>query len=468
MKRTTATGVVIQGKGLEWTLVRENNGNIDVAASKQQELEIEDAVLTDPEQLGTEIKRQCAELSGPVTLGLPYDQMLMRIVELPTTDPVEMNSMIGLQIDKFSPFPEDKIAVSYEVLANYEGGCRVLIVAVQKDVIEFMGTVFGTAGIKLHRIDADIMGWWRLISNHGDISDSNRHVILLLESGKGSWLIIQQGVPVLFNTASPGDDLSEEGYASEIVEELNSMILSLDVEHGAVPLNGLDIWHRNVDPENLVKCLQDEFNLKARVFSLDSLPLLSEGLARRLLNPPFVPSVGKLQGLRSVLDMVPLVWRQQEAASGVKRRLIIATGLILGVWVLSGSAFMAGFHVEKSRLKALENQMSLLREPTEEVRILQKRVKSFEQYLDRTHSGLECLREITRMLPEDVYLTSFKFRKGKNAFFRGEAISVEPIYDFKQALDKSSLFSRIDMGSTQPSKRKGATFQTFQMSCKMY
>jgi len=35
---------------------------------------------------------------------------------------------------------------------------------------------------------------------------------------------------------------------------------------------------------------------------------------------------------------------------------------------------------------------------------------------------------------------------------------------FKKSLDKSSLFKSIEMGSTQPSKRKNLTVQTFQMN----
>jgi len=87
-----------------------------------------------------------------------------------------------------------------------------------------------------------------------------------------------------------------------------------------------------------------------------------------------------------------------------------------------------------------------------------------EQYLDRKRSALECLREISQLLPADISITAFQFKKAKSITLRGEALTVNPIYDFKEALDKSSLFRKIEMGSTQPSKRKEATVQTFQMT----
>ena len=111
--------------------------------------------------------------------------------------------------------------------------------------------------------------------------------------------------------------------------------------------------------------------------------------------------------------------------------------------------------------------MAELQKPADDVRRLQRQIYSFETYLDRQRSALECLREISAVLPKDVDLTSFQFKKGKTISFRGEARDVEPIYDFKKSLDKSPLFKSIEMGSTQPSKRKDLTVQTFQMNAQL-
>jgi len=118
-------------------------------------------------------------------------------------------------------------------------------------------------------------------------------------------------------------------------------------------------------------------------------------------------------------------------------------------------------------LNRLEARLVELQKPAEDVRRLQRQIHSFETYLDRQCSALECLREISTVLPKDVDLTSFQFKKGKNISLRGEARNVEPIYDFKKSLDKSPLFNSIEMGSTQPSKRKNLTVQTFQMNVRL-
>ena len=98
---------------------------------------------------------------------------------------------------------------------------------------------------------------------------------------------------------------------------------------------------------------------------------------------------------------------------------------------------------------------------------MQNQVRSFEQYLDRSNSALECLREISQYLPKDVLLTSFQFKKGKSVGIRGEALAVNAIYDYKQALDKSRMFARVEMGSIQPGKRKTTSVHTFQMTLQL-
>jgi hypothetical protein len=97
---------------------------------------------------------------------------------------------------------------------------------------------------------------------------------------------------------------------------------------------------------------------------------------------------------------------------------------------------------------------------------MQNQARSFEQYLDRKNSALECLREVSQNLPKDVLLTSFQFKKGKSVVIRGEALAVTAIYDYKQALDKSQLFGKIDMGPVQPGKRKDTSVNTFNMTAK--
>lgn len=463
--REPVTGLRLRQNVLEWTTVREGKNGIETLAARQAILEADDTVLSDPEKLAAEIRRQCPELSGPVSLGLSSEHILLRVVDLPSTDRDEMAGMIKLQLDKFSPFPEDRMAVSHEVLQTTAGGCRVLIVAVQKEAIDFANAMCQKAGLELRRIDADVLGWWQVLADQGALpAGAGRRILLLLEEAGGILIAVQQGVPVAMKAVGSIRGLSPEEYAAEISHELNAFTLALDLEQGVVPVNGLDFWYRDLASESLAERLRGELGQEVKVCNLDTLPSPSAGVARRMLNPPFEASLTRKREAPAVVDLVPAAWRTAEDSLRVKHRLVAASILVAGLWLIAGLGFLGGFAWERHHLTALERRMAALQKPADEVRTMQRRARAFEQYLNRKRSALECLREVSQRLPADVNITAFQFKKGKSVGLRGEALTVNPIYDFKQALDKSPLFSKIDMGSTQPAKRKEATIQTFQIT----
>lgn len=469
MAKRFITGLRMRNKTLEWTTLREDKEGIKDLMSNKVALEADDAVFADPESLSAAIKQQCPELTGPATLGIASDKLLMRVVELPAVDIDEINSMIQLQVDKLSPFPDDRMVSSYEVLKKKEDACWVLIVAIQRDLVEFIGTVFQKVGLDIQRMDVEVMGWWRLLSDQKTMLDKGRQVILLLEAEGGVIIAVQDGIPVSFKAISSGEGLSEDEYAAEIVEETGALILALDLEQGACEVSSMDIWYRDINPEALTARLKDEFAQDVHIQSLESLPPFGEGLTRRMLNPVFSTRTSSTPAHETdaVIDLFPVAWRISAAASRIKRQMIFATALVLGLWIIGIAVLMIGYHLEQRKLNKLEARINLLQEPTDEVRGLQQRVKSFEQYLDKKRSALECLREISQLLPENVELLSFQFKKGNNVLLRGEALSVNPIYDFKQALDQSTLFKAIELGSIQPSKKKAKTVQSFQMIARM-
>jgi len=466
MARNSITGLRVRDTFLEWTTLGSGKKGIEVLAVRQVQLEGDAATLADPGQRAEAIRRQCPDLTGPVTIGLAPGQMLMRVVELPTTDPVEMADMIQLQVDQFSPFPEDRMAVSYEVLRATETACLVLIAAVPKEQVELLGELFRPVGMTIRRIDAEIMGWWRLLADSRAIPAQGRHLLLLLEPSGGVWIAVQDGLPQAIKAISPMEGLAPEEYAEELAGDMGALIVSLDLGRGVAPVGGLDCWSRDLDMTVIVARLQQELGHAVRLQSLEILPPLSEGLARRMVNPPF-GAHAHTQGLQAVLDLVPAAWRTTATSQRFQKRLILGVGVAIGLWVVMVAGFFVGFQWNRLHLKGLEARLIKLQQPADDVRRLQRQINSFETYLDRQRSALECLREISAVLPKDVDLTSFQFKKGKTISLRGEARAVEPIYDFKKSLDKSPLFKSIEMGSTQPSKRKDLTVQTFQMNANL-
>lgn len=477
--RNPVTGLRIGGSFIEWTTLRDAKDGIEILAVNNAVL-TGDADKTSPpadkapetaaperEDREEQIKLHCSEINGSVSLGIAPDKMLMRVAELPTTDPAEMANMIQLQVDTFSPFADDRIVVSYEILSADEERVRVLIAAVQKDLIEAAGSLLKKSGLDVQRIDAEVLAWWQLISEKAQLPDEGRYLFLILEPWGGVWIAVQRRVPLTFRAVSPAGDLPFGEFAREVARDGGALVLSLDSEYGSAPLSGLEIWCRGVDAGELSAALNEEFQHEVKINSLDTIAPVCEGLARRFLGTNLSPALARVRQGQAALDLVPESWRSAVIAQRLRRRLLAATVGVLVVWIAALAAFFGVYQYQHYRLTRQEAKLNALHKPAEEVRLMQNQVRSFEQYLDRKNSALECLREVSQCLPKDVLLTSFQFKKGKSASIRGEALTVNPIYDYKQALDKSKLFDKIDMGPVQPGRRKATNVNTFQMTARL-
>ena len=63
-----------------------------------------------------------------------------------------------------------------------------------------------------------------------------------------------------------------------------------------------------------------------------------------------------------------------------------------------------------------------------------------ESYVDHRQSALECLREISRLQPEGIELTSFSYRKGDAVKITALGRAVGMVYDFQHRLNESEFF----------------------------
>ena len=386
--------------------------------------------------------------------GLPSDKTLMRVVDLPTSDPAEMKGMVDLQVDKFSPFPVEHMAVALEVLSQKEKTSRVLIVAIQREIVETFGQALGQAGLLPRWIDVQVMGWWYLLKEQGEIPEKGRNVILLLEKTGTELIVCQDGIPVVFRSLGSGQGLSEEDFFSELADETAYTLTTLEAERGAADGVKLGLWYGAVKappklvvpdavplkapppaggpPAALVEKLREACGIEVDSRSLDSLPPLTEGLARR------TAAKGD-----TALNLAPPEWRTQEHGRRTKKSLLIASVAFLVVWLAGVSGFIGGLKVQESRRDQLKSSVAVLEKSAAKVKELKDKITSFEQYADRSRSALECLREISALLPQGVELSSFSYKKGASLSLRGECATPEPIYSYVQALQQSPLFTEV-------------------------
>ena len=447
--------MVFRERSVEWTALRPAKSGYEVEEHRTVEI-VPAGTTLDFASVETPaaIKSVCGHMKGDLCVGIPSDKTLMRVVDLPTSDPAEMKNMVELQVDKFSPFPVEHMAVALEVLSQKEKTSRVLIVAIQREIVETFGRALGPAGLLPRWIDVQVMGWWFLLKEQGEIPEKGRKVILLLEKTGTELIVCQDGIPVVFRSLGSGQGLSEEDFFTELADETAYTLTALEAERGVADGVKLGLWYGAVKtppkliapdavplkvqppagdpPAVLMEKLRAACGVEMDSRSLDSLPPLTEGLARRVA----------VKG-DTLLNLAPPEWRAQEHGRRTKKSLLIASIAFLVVWLAGVSVFTGGLKVQENRRNQLKLSVAVLEKSATKVKELKDKITMFEQYADRTRSALECLREISALLPQGVDLSSFSYKKGASVSLRGECSTPEPIYSYVQALQQSPLFTAV-------------------------
>ena len=94
-----------------------------------------------------------------------------------------------------------------------------------------------------------------------------------------------------------------------------------------------------------------------------------------------------------------------------------------------------------------------------------KKLFALKEYTDRSESSLECLREVTQLMPAgDIEFLSYKYDKGKGISVRGSAIDDDMVDDFFIKLAKSTLFEELSNQSSGKKVSKDVTREIFSVS----
>lgn len=445
------TGLVTRGQRLDYTVVRRRKGRPEVEDQGTVDLPSPWGDMSSPEAIEA-LKEALGKTKGFRSVALTTERALLRVVDLPTTDPAEMPDMVELQVEKISPFSLDQVVLSHETLSEQGPVSRVLMASVQREVIEQAAAPFEAAGHLPNRVDLDVLGWWELIRDAGHVPDQGRQAYLLLDQEGTELVVTQDGVPVLFRALGGHEYSDEQAWFEELADEAAYTLAALESEWGLMPVNHLQCWHWGEQaPRPLFDLISKETGLTISAERFESLPCLSEGLARRAAREGTPP-----------LNLALPEWALGRRSKRTRRHVAIGVSALLAVWALVILSLF--FLVRQGRTSTQTMEVSAQRKETDagEVRRLKGRVDALEKRLDRRYSALECLREISVLLPAEVEISTFMYKKSSDVSIRGQAPATTPVHNFVEGMEKSSLFTEVkteDIRSRMVSNRRQTTYR---------
>ena len=448
MGEKSITAVCRTPDGIEWTTWKvKSDGSERV---QQDSAEIVLSGETTEEILASiELPEQVIEhLTGDITVPLRTSELLMRVMDIPAVDEKEITDIVGFQLDKVSPFPQDQLAISHEVLSQTDERSLVLMVAAKRSCIDAVGDVFEAKGVRVHGIDARVLGWMKLLGDEGHFAAEVCEILIIDDGVDFSLVVMSNGLPAAFRMLD--EEALNLNTVSGLAEEIGYTLTTLETERELTSPAAIQFWSRGTPDKDVLEKLSEMTGLSVLPHELDRLPPLSEGISLRTLSD------------QSRVELVPREWIEHQRRLLLRRQFTLIASVVVAAWLALLLVFYSVYKVRDIQLSKVEKQLAAIEPEARQALENREKLKALQVYTDRSDSALECLLDITQRLPPgDIEFASYNYKKGKGVTLRGSAGSDEIVYDYFNALTDSDLFEDLKDQSVNTKTIKGEKIAVF-------
>jgi hypothetical protein len=363
-----------------------------------------------------------------VVTSVDCGDVLCQILRLPATDPAELKQMLDLQIDNITPLPLEEVVYSFEPLDIVDGQTRVLVAIARKATVNERVEALETAGLQAEIVSVDALAMFRALGKRNLLAtDDNRNVLVMLGPARADVIVYSHGVILAVRSIVLGAD-SE----SILREELQRTFVAAEAGQ----------------PQRARGCVifltHDE---QAKSFAERVASGLST--ATSFLTNGAVPSPGLSLCLECAgtgappLNLLPDEWRQKRQTAAFRHHLIRGAIAVAAAYAAALAVFVSFLVLRTSHLHRVDKAISDRQAQFHEAKETQSQLLAMTKQLDMKYSALEVLREVSVLLPENVKLTSFVYKKDQTVTVKGQAPTATLALDYQSRLEKSDLFSKV-------------------------
>lgn len=364
-----------------------------------------------------------ASTSREAVLALPFSRLLVRMLRVPVDqDPATFSAPV---LKSISPYPDDPLAVSCEVVRETSDAKIVIAAALPESAADDIAEALDAAKLSVVRIDALALGALRGVWGGLTVADGQRRLVKLRSADCVTLIVLDGDQPTSIRAIAVD--------ATEAEEKRETMLSLLEAEDFNGPKPLAETVERTVETDVALA------GVRARA---------SEA---------------------GTLDALPESWREVLAETRFKakllRNLIIAGSIwVFALLVLFGVPIVYGFMTDHMK--------DLCRQHDRQYReVADKKAKTelVQKYSDHARGALEIMKAVSDRLPAGITLTGYDFTRGEGIRVRGESDDTNSIYEFKDQMvalgteeGGEAVFKVVKLGSVS-SQKDGK--QKFDLEC---
>jgi Tfp pilus assembly protein PilN len=389
-----------------------------------------------------------------VHVGIPRRRAVVKAIELPAVAGADIRRMVAYELERHLPFPAGDALFDFHVLDASPGRpVRVLLIAVERRMVERVNQLLRDAGLVPRLVDITIHNLARLAVGGGGRGGEGG-VVIQVEESEAELAVVRKGRPVLSRVFPLPPDGQERGQA--LTEELRRSLGSLRLEDRDAVADVTALGSgAMVGPGWAELPLHTSVTAPAGVSGIPDDARLLPALAMALRQPA---------GGEMPTNLMPDELRPRPFPV----RVAVTAGLAAATLLLALAIPAVILIRDERRLSALDTALARLAPQVREVEQVasaaeraRREVATLRSFEAQHIRMLPLLRELTELLPQDVWLTNLSAdKKGiELAGFANAASQLIPLLEASSTLEGVEFTSPVTKGRDREQFRLKASWK---------
>lgn len=341
-----------------------------------------------------------------VAVGLPRGSVISRVLEIPAPAPSVVDGILKYELEKHIPFGLEETYYGHQVLKREKNIFSVFLAAAMKETVDGIAGRFGSAGF-----NPVVVGVWQ-----ESIFNALYYVKKLLPEKNVAAITVSDGrvnidvfsnlYPVYSKSIEAGG-LKPEDYVEILKRDLRLSLSSDGVKDGK--LDEAVVISESAPEDGFLKALADSTGVPVSFLKLDELNIPSSAA------PAFGLALMAAGKAKLNINLAP---NRADVQSSHRQTYTTAlAGLAAVLLIFVGASYLIRDTVAIKRLESAISETRAKKEKVESLfgtlKVLDERVKALDEIKGSYPStGLDVLKELTELLPNDTWLTGFEYSNG--------------------------------------------------------
>ncbi len=423
-----------------------------------------------PEQISADLLswRKSKKIAGQNALALVSRQnAILRTLHLPSTDPLELKSMIALQAVTQIPYSPEEVVFDYLAFPSEQAGyTQVIIIILPKSVVSQILHILSKAAFKVDAISITSLGIMKYVAAKKRPSGI---VYAAIDFDRTqSEICVGQGANFLHSRII---SLGTADVASNQEEFLKQIDLTASVLKKEKLLSAIKEIYCVGDVAQLspfADVLKKEYQME--VFIIDSHQLtnakglaqvfeqgyslsavLAEGVSQDKIKLNFIPA-----------EMLSLQISQERFWQWV-RLAVIGIGL-------AGSlvyALQIPFIQKQNYLNQVQSKIKAVKKETDEINKKYRSFDNMNQAVGQRVIVVDVISEIYKILPDDISIINLTMTNGREISLQGLSKESDQVNQLQQGMLSSSIFEGVNLEYVNRRATQEGDINYFKLSAKI-